>query len=148
MAVSDSKPSLAIFLHSHQYDRLYQASSMLLTASAMGWRCNLFLFYGALASFVGDRWDDVNIAADAPPADRPAWVDEMNDGFESRNFPSLYDMIKKAADEQGGLKIVACSTSCKVLNLSIEDVRAKVDEVVGLPTMMQIAADTTHVLYL
>ena len=145
------KPGLVIFLHSHQYDRLYQASSMLLTASAMGWPCHLFLFYGALASFVNETWDEVNIedgAADAPASVRPPWLKELAYGFETHNFPSLYDMINKAREEQGGLKVVACSTSCKVTNLPIDAVREKVDEVVGLPTMMQIAESAKHVLYL
>ena len=144
------KPSLAIFLHSHAYDRLYQASSMLLTASSMGWQCHLFLFYGALASFVNGTWDEVNIeecAAEAPTV-RPPWLKELSYGFETHNFPSLYDIIDKAREEQGGIKILACSTSCKILSLGSEDVRSRVDEIVGLPTMMQLSEKATHILYI
>ena len=145
------KASLAIFLHSHQYDRLYQASSIMLTASSMGWSCHLFLFYGALASYVNGTWDEVNVEAcesDLPRAVRPPWLKELAYGFEKHNFPSLYDMLEKARKEQGGVKVLACSTSCKVLNLATHEVRERVDEVVGLPTMMQIAEGTTHVMYL
>lgn len=143
------KPTLVIFLHSHRYDRLYQAMSMLLTASSMGWKCHLFLFYHALASYMKGSWDDVNVASLGPETGTPAalWVEEMTQGFETHNFPSLYDMLDKAREESGGVNILACSSSCKVLNLDHRLVREKVSEVVGLPTMMGIAEKATHVLY-
>ncbi len=144
------KPSLVVFLHGHRYDRLYQASSMVLTASAMGWPCHLFLFYGALASYIARTWDEVNITASLgeAPESLLTWSGRLQSGFEAGNFPSLYDMLEKAAAESGGLKILACSTSCTLLGLDVAEVRAEVDEVVGLPTMMQIAGEARHVLYI
>lgn len=123
---------------------------MLLTASSMGWGCHLFLFYDALASFMAGTWDDVNIAdVDSTPAAAvPEWRHEMARGFEEGNFPSLYEMLYKARVESGTLKVFACSTSCKTLGLQVTNVRHKVDEVVGLHTMMQISEKTQHVLYL
>ena len=144
------KPSVAIFLHSHRYDRLYQASSLVLTGSSMGWQTHIFLFYQALASFVNGTWDEVNIteSPDGAVAQAPAWLRDLERGFEVSNLPSLYDMIDKAREESGGLKVLACSTSCKVLGLDMKTVRDKVDEIVGLPTMMQIAEKAMHVLYI
>ncbi|MFQ5512493.1 MAG: hypothetical protein ACE5EO_11665 [Candidatus Krumholzibacteriia bacterium] len=169
-------PSLVIFLHSHRYDRLYQAASLLLAASAMGWRCHLFLFHGALASYVAGTWDERNItgppsggtgapgqapgesaaatAATAPESAAlgrvawPEWAQRLQDGFDAGNFRSLYWMVEKAAGESGGLKILACSTSCRLLELDLAGVRKKVDEVVGLPTMMKIAESARHALYI
>lgn len=140
-----------VFLHSHRYDRLYQAVSILLAASSMGWRCNLFLFYDALASYFDDSWDDVNLteyAADDPLQNRPPWLGQMERGFEAANFPTIYEMLEKATRESGGVKICACSTSCKVLGLETEAVRQRVDEIVGLTTMLQIAGSATHVMYI
>jgi peroxiredoxin family protein len=57
-------------------------------------------------------------------------------------------MLGKAAEEQCGLKICACSASCNLLGLDIKSVREKVDEIVGLPTMLKIAAEVKHVMYL
>jgi peroxiredoxin family protein len=143
------KPALVVFLHSHRYDRLYQATSLLLTASAMGWPCHLFLFYGALASFVAGTWDDVNITDVEPETtSTPPWLPGLENGFESANLPSLYGMLKKASAESGGLTICACSNSCKMLGLELSEVREKVDEIVGLPTMLQIAESAKHVLYI
>lgn len=139
------KPSLVVFLHSHRYDRLRQAMGMLLTASSMGWSCNLFLFYGALASYVNKTWDEVNVDAGG---DAPDWAGVLQMEFEADNHPSLYEMLEKARDESGGVRVCACTASCKSLALDTAAVRAMVDEVVGLPTMLQIAEDARHVVYI
>ena len=79
---------------------------------------------------------------------QPAWMADLEHGFEQANRPSLYDMLGKAAEEEGGLKIYACSASCKLLGLDIKSVREKVDEIVGLPTMLKITAEAKHVMYI
>jgi peroxiredoxin family protein len=146
-------PSLVVFLHSHAYDRLYQATTMLLTASAMGWRCHLFLFYHALASFDAGTWDEVNITTCSDPHGAaelpvPRWLETLEHNFEASNHPSLYSMLDKARTESGGLKVCACSTAVRLLDLSPQAVRERVDEIVGLPTMMRIAENATHVIYI
>ena len=151
--------SLVIFLHSHRYDRLYQAASMVLAASAMGWPCHLFLFHGALASYIEGTWDEPNIRSslgEVPeststspgPTTFPDWAKRLERGFEAGNFRSLYWLLEKAAGESGGLKILACSASCRLLELDMKEVREKVDEIVGLPTMIQITAGAKHSLYI
>ena len=142
------KPSLVVFLHSHRYDRLYQSMGLLLTASSMGWPCHLFLFYGALASYMAETWDEVNVVRpedDVPPA---PWQDELQKNFETGNFLSLYEMLEKARAENGGVRVCACSASCKTLDLDLTSVRERVDEIVGLPTMLKIAEDARHVMYI
>lgn len=144
------KPSLVVFLHSHRYDRLFQAMGLLLTASSMGWPCHLFVFYGALASYVSGTWDEVNITAASQPADSPlaAWQVDLQNSFETGNYPSLYEMLEKARAENGGVRVCACSASCKTLGLRSAAVRNKVDEIVGLPTMLGIAEEAKHVMYI
>lgn len=140
-----------VFLHSHRYDRLYQAVSLLLAASSMGWPCHLFLFYDALASYLDGSWDEINLtdyAADDPLQNLPPWLGQMERGFEAGNFPSIYELLEKATRESGRLKICACSTSCKVLDLDTETVRKRVDEIVGLTTMLQVAEGAKHVMYI
>lgn len=140
------KPSLVVFLHSHAYDRVYQATAIVATASSLGWPCHLFLFYGALASYVAGTWDDVDLCTQNE--NPPPWQADLMAGFESANLPSPYDLVHKAAAESGGLKVLACSASCRVLGVSPDDIRDRVDGVVGLHTMMQIAEKSAHVFYL
>jgi peroxiredoxin family protein len=138
------KPSLVIFLHSHRYDRLYQAVGLLLTASSMGWPCHLFLFYGALASYVDMTWDDVNIIAE----EDSSWARALQTNFEQSGVSSLYEMLGKAREESGSVRVYACSASCKNLDLDLLTVREKVDEIVGLPTMLAISEKANHVMYI
>lgn len=138
------KPSLVVFLHSDRYDRVYQAVSLVLTASSMGWPCHLFLFYGALGSYLTGAWDVVNIRTAGEDA---SWMNTLQISLEAGNQPSCYEMLEKARGETGGIRVYACSASCKALGVDIASVREKVDEVVGLPTMLRIAEEARHVLY-
>lgn len=146
------KPTLVIFLHSYRYDRLFQAMGLLLTASSMGWSCHLFLFYGALASYTEGTWDEVNLASSQIDGDhglepQPLWVKKLQAHFEQGGYLSLYEMLKKARSESGGVRVCACSASCKSLGLDSASVREMVDEIVGLPTMLRIAEEARHVMY-
>jgi peroxiredoxin family protein len=109
------------------------------------------MFYDALASYLEDTWDDINLTtyvSDDPLQNLPEFLGQMERGFEAGNFPSLYEMLEKATRESGGVKMYACSTSCKVLGVETADVRKRVDEVVGLTTMLQITESVQHVLYI
>ncbi len=134
-----SKP-LAIFLHSSRYDRVYQAANLLLTASGMGRPCYLFLFYEALATFLDGSWSDVRVSTGSAE-DAPAWAQTLQRGFETSDSPSPYEILEMAAAQPGGLKVCACSTSTKLLGLEPRNVREKVDEIIGLATMLEVVAD-------
>ncbi len=151
--------SLVIFLHSSRYDRLYQAVNLLLTASSMGWRCHLYLFFDALASFMAGKWDEVNLfnAAGGGQNDlknstitsfQPPWTEELQTSLESANFPSLYRLLEKSQNQELPVQIYACSTSVRLLNLDTREVKTRVGDIVGLSTMLQIAAGTKHVIYI
>ena len=150
---------LDIYLHSSRYDRIYQAVNLVLTASAMGGPCHLFLFFGALATFMADQWDEVNIHTpeDHSPSrsitevgkeSSAAWLPRLQKNFELGNFPSLYELLDKARNEKGGLTVCACSTSVRLLDLSVNQVRQRVDEIVGLSTMLQMSSKSSVVLYI
>lgn len=137
---------LVIFLHSSTHDRLFQAANLLLTASSMGQECHLFLFYGALATYVDGSWDDTGLAPEAQALD---WGRTLTRSFDLADTPSLYDVVRMARDERGGLTVYACSTSMKMLGLEPAGVRQNgVDEIVGHATMLEIASRTHQVLYI
>jgi peroxiredoxin family protein len=139
--------SFVVFLHSSRYDRVYQATNLLLTASAMGKQCYLFLFYEALATYMDHSWDDVeNMTRDI--AQPPGWARTLERNFELSGSPSLYEILDMAKKEAGGLKVCACSTSMKMLDLETVDVKKRVDEVIGLATMLELSSDTSQVFYI
>jgi peroxiredoxin family protein len=137
---------LAIFLHSARYDRIYQAASLLLTAASLGRKGYLFLFYGALATYASGEWDDPETLLDAPDG-APPWAQTLRRAFALSESPSPYEILDMARKEPGGLTVCACSTSMKLLGLQAADVRARVDEIVGHATMLDLAADA-QILYI
>jgi peroxiredoxin family protein len=147
------KPSLVIFLHGHGYERVYQAVSLLLAASSMGWSCHLFLFFRALATYIDGTWDTIRMEDSGPAGEealaRPEQLTgRLERGFEDAAFPSMYDMLEKARHEEGGLKLYACSSSVRVLGLDPGAVRPRVDEIVGLPTMLRVAESARFAWYI
>ncbi len=141
------KSGLAIFLHSQSYDRVYQAVSMVLSASSLGWPSHLFLFYQALSSYIDGAWDDIRIGDGL--RDSATGLDaKLEKGFEAANLPSLYEMLEKAREEEGGLRIYACSSSVRVTGADPAVVREHVDDIVGLTSMLKIADTVNQVLYI
>jgi len=113
----------------------------------MGRKCYLFLFYEALATFMDNAWDDTENMTRGSAAD-VAWATKLQRGFELAGTPSLYEVLDMARNESGGLKICACSTSMKMLDLEPADVRKRVDEIIGLATMLELTSGSSQVLYI
>ena len=92
----------------------------------------------------------MNLASDRPDGNvEPLLVraNKLQTHFEQVGGISLYEMLEKARGESGGVRVCACSASCKSLGLDLTSVRETVDEIVGLPTMLRIAEDAGHVIY-
>jgi len=147
------KPSLAIFLHSHGHDRVYQAASLALAAASLGWSCHIFLFFQALATYVDGGWDAIafeekQAETSGDDARSKDLARRLERGFENAALPSVYEMIERARREEGGVRIYACSASVRLLELDPGAVRGKVDEIVGLPTMLRIAESARFAWYI
>jgi peroxiredoxin family protein len=136
---------LVIFLHSSTYDRLFQAANLLVTASSMGQPCYLFLFYGALATYIDGSWDQVSVQTHDASLD---WAATLARSFELTDTPSLYELIDMAREESGGLTVCACSTSMNLLGLEPAAVRKKADQIIGHAAMLDIASSSKQVLYI
>jgi peroxiredoxin family protein len=139
-----SKP-LVIFLHSDGYDRIYQAVNMTLTAASAGRRCYLFLFYQALGAYMAGAWDEpgqMGMTETAP------WRQKLGRSFETANVPSLYELLKRARRIGGEVSVYACSNSMQYLGLDPTDVKNRVDEIVGLATMLEVSSSDCQVFYI
>jgi len=136
---------LVIFLHSAARDRVFQTANLLATASTMGRPGYLFLFYGALASYMDGSWDDAELA----PAEATfPWARTLARSFELSDTPSPYDVLDMAREGSGGLTVCACSTSMNLLGLDPKAVGQKVDQILGHAAMLEIASGTSQILYI
>ncbi|MEE9584583.1 MAG: DsrE/DsrF/DrsH-like family protein [Candidatus Brocadiales bacterium] len=134
---------LAIFAHSGTYDKLYQTVTIAVTAASMGRDVYMFLFFWALKRFVEEGGLET---MDFPPEygeEGPALGQRM----KALNPTSLQDMLDEVK-KTGKIKVYACSASVKYMGLDDKKVMGKVDEVVGLPVILQMAEDSDVQLFI
>ena len=138
-----SGKKLAIFAHSGTYDRLYQVVTLAVTAASMGREVYIFLFFWALKRFVQDGGLET---MDFPPE----YGEEgraLGQRIKKLNPTSLQDMFEEVK-KLGKIKVYACSANVKYMDLDDAKVRAKVDEVIGLPVILQMAEDSDVQLFI
>jgi peroxiredoxin family protein len=135
---------IIVFLHDARYDRVYQAVSLVAAASHMGRPAYLCLFYDALASLVGGTWDDVaTLRADDGD---PPWRVALALGFAHHEGPLPTEILAAARAE--GCKVFACTTSVRMMDLDPVDVAPKVDAMLELADMLELAGEGALTLYI
>jgi peroxiredoxin family protein len=135
-----------VFLHDARFDRVYQAVSLVATASRLGRRAYLCLFYDALAAYVQGSWDDPGTLT-GDEWDALPWRGAMARGFDALDAPSPTEMLNDAR-LAGNVTLFACSTSVRVLGIEPAELMPRVDAIVGLATMLEAAGDDAQTLYL
>jgi peroxiredoxin family protein len=107
----------SVVLYGGGVDRLYEGVSFLASACARGERGILFLRGPALGAFVEKRWT-------APPDILSA------DSFQFQHATPAAFLGE--LQEQGGVRVYACSAWVRLLKLSPKRVAERVDAVIGL----------------
>ncbi len=114
---------LVIFLHHSDWESRYQATTLAVTAAALGDSVHLALFFGALRAWVEDRFDE-----GAPPE---ALVTRV---------AGLRIMIEEARRDLG-LRVVACETAVRLAGMEAEGVSPALDGIVSLPSLWRLAQE-------
>ncbi len=136
------KKPLVLFAHSDGFDKLYQVSSIALTAAVSGRPVAVVLFFWALRAVVRGEADELVFNACSPHAMRDA-----REKIAISNNPRPSEMLSMAR-ESGRLKLFACSASMQFMDLELEDTRAAVDEVVGLSTILRLSEQAGEIIYI
>lgn len=112
---------LVIFLSSASWEARYQATTLGLTAAAMGDPVHLALFFGALRAWVEGRFDE-GAPAGAAASGVPPLRESLDEG--RRHLP---------------LRVVACGTAVRLAGLVPETAAGALDGIVGLPDLWRLA---------
>lgn len=120
---------ILVLAHGASWDLRYQVSACAASATAVGDRVDLALFFGALDAWARGRWDELD---PAPPLSR--------ERLEQVDFPPLSSLVDRAR-ATGLLTLYACSASTKMLGLSLADVQRRVDAIVGWQSFAQRLAE-------
>lgn len=128
-----------IYLHTGDYDRLYQAIMLAITAASMGSKVYIFLFFWALRKFVNGELDEIGPCASVNNEEDGKLLERIH----QKNAGVLTEMIGEVC-KMGNMEIYACSGAVKLMELDDQLVKDNVKDIIGLPTMLKMAdgADT------
>jgi peroxiredoxin family protein len=112
---------LVIFLHAESWEARYQATTLAVTAAALGDAVTVALFFGPLKLWAEGRFDE-----GAPPQAAAARVAGLRETLEE-------------ARRDLGLRVVACDTAVRLASLEPDRVRSVLDEITTLPALWRTA---------
>ncbi len=142
MPTTTERKKIAIIVHSGAYDRIYQAAAIALTSVAMGKEVLFFLLFWSLKKFAEGRLDEKDASEERGSLGR-----ETLRRMEELKAPRITEMLREGR-EAGLLKIYACSASLQFLNVRHEELAARVDDVVGLPTMVKWIGEAETTIFI
>jgi peroxiredoxin family protein len=131
-----------LFLHSGNYEKLYQAVMLAITSASMGNKVYIFLFFWALKKFVTDKLDVIEFP-DGMQAEDRRLLEAVPQGQ-----PDMLKELLSEVSKMGNLEIYACSGAVKLMELDEDLVKSKVDDIIGLPTMLKMAEGAETQLFI
>ncbi|MBE7444369.1 MAG: DsrE/DsrF/DrsH-like family protein [Planctomycetia bacterium] len=127
------KKKFVIFAHSGTFDKLYQIITLAITAASMGRETYIFLFFWALKRFADEEFDVVKLSAEFG-----AEGEKLSKRMQKINPVSLKELLHDVRT-MGNLKVYACTGAVKLMELEESVVRTRVDDILGLTTLLEMA---------
>jgi peroxiredoxin family protein len=127
------KKKFVIFAHSGTYDKLYQIITLAITAASMGKETYIFLFFWALRRFVNDEFDVKKLSDEFGEEG-----DRLSKRMQEINPVSLKEILNEVRG-MGNLKVYACTAAVKLMELEEAKVKSRVDDILGLTTILEMA---------
>lgn len=112
---------LVVFVHGAAWEARYQATTLAVTAAALGDPVTVALFFGPLRLWAEGRFDE-----GAPPEARTARVGSLRDALEE-------------ARRELGLRVVSCDTAIRLAGLDPDRIRPLLDDVATLTGLWRTA---------
>ncbi len=131
-----------IFLHSGDYDRVYQALSISNVILAGGGEVHIFLSYGALKRFAKGNLDRPVIEGG-----HSSIGSEFEKHLERGTIESISEMVE-TAKMFGGFRLYACTASMATLNIARDELADEVDSSMGLVSFLKMVEDADLTLYI
>lgn len=128
-----NKKKFVIFAHSGTYDKLYQTITLAITAASMGKETYIFLFFWALKRFINEEFDVTRLVAEFGEEGG-----RLSERMQELSPVSLKEILQDVR-MMGNLKVYACTAAVKFMELEESVVKSKVDDILGLTTLLEMA---------
>ena len=135
-------PRFIIYAHNATYDKLHQVATLALTASAMGKEVVVVLLFWTIKKLAEGKLNDVDF-----PPEYQAYHDEVTRLLSERQVPRIVDMFDEAR-KVGQFRLIACSAGLEYMGVDADAVAKQVDEVMGLPSILSLAAGAETTLFI
>ncbi len=137
-----SPPRFIIYAHNATYDNLHQVATLGLTAAAMGKDVTVVLLFWTIKKLAEGKINEVDF-----PPEYQAYHDEVSRLISERKVPKISEMFKDAKNV-GKFRLVACSAGLEYMGVDSDAVAKQVDEVMGLPAILAMAAGAETTLFI
>ena len=134
-------PRFVIYAHNATYDKLHQVATIALTASAMGKDVAVVLLFWTIKKLAEGKVDDIDF-----PPEYDRYHDEVARLLAERKVPRISEMFDEAK-KVGKLRLIACSAGLEYMGVDADAVAKQVDEVMGLPAILAMAAGAETTLF-
>ncbi len=134
-------PRFVIYAHNATYDKLHQVATIALTASAMGKDVAVVLLFWTIKKLAEGKLDDIDF-----PPEYHRYHDEVARLLAERKVPQISEMFDEAK-KVGKLRLIACSAGLEYMGVDADAVAKQVDEVMGLPAILAMAAGAETTLF-
>jgi peroxiredoxin family protein len=138
----NSKPRFIIYAHNATYDKLHQVATLGLTAAAMGKDVTVVLLFWTIKKLALGQIDTVDF-----PPEYQAFSQDVARLLEEKKVPLISEMFDEAK-KVGQFRLVACSAGLEYMGVDSESVAKQVDEVMGLPSILSMAAGAETTLFI
>lgn len=135
-------PRFIIYAHNATYDKLHQVATLGLTAAAMGKDVTVVLLFWTIKKLAEGK---IN-AVDFPP-EYHAYHEEVTRLLSESKVPKISEMFAEAR-QVGKFRLVACSAGLEYMGVDADAVAKQVDEVMGLPAILSMAAGAETTLFI
>jgi peroxiredoxin family protein len=136
------KPKFVIFAHNATYDKLHQVATIGMTAAAMGKEVIIVLLFWTIKKLAEGRIDEVDF-----PPEYASVAGDVARLLKEKKVPKISAMLQDAK-HVGTLRLIACSAGLEYMGVDSQAVEKNVDEVLGLPAILQLTADAETKLFI
>lgn len=137
-----SPPRFIIYAHNATYDKLHQVATLGLTAAAMGKEVTVILLFWTIKKLAEGRINEVDF-----PPEYKIYHDEVSRLISEKKVPKISEMFDDAKNV-GHFRLVACSAGLEYMGVDSDAVANAVDEVMGLPAILAMAAGAETTLFI
>lgn len=136
------QPKFVIFAHHATYDTLHQVATLGLTASAMGKDVIVILLFWTIKKLAEGKIDVIDF-----PPEYASSAEEVTRLLKEKKVPKISEMFQDAR-LVGRFRLIACSAGLEYMGVDPDVVTRNVDEVMGLPAIINLTSGAETTLFI